>query len=310
VPRPAPAVDRAIAILKHLAHHPDHHFTLTDFVRELSLNPASCHAVLQALVRHGFLERDDRTKTYMLGSALIEISQHVAPARSRALTRARALIRQLAYEYDLLGVVGVLEGMEQVALARTSRTRSLVYSPGGEPRRRWRPPLGRVFAAYGTESERNAWLGQLEGPKLDEQIEQARAALSRIRQAGFDVAFAADLHTRLITARRMMNETLLASVEEIAALGESLATVADLSSDLRSQIADGHEGADVRAHTIYAPVFDAEGVVLMVVQVSAGDEGFPSDVQHEISARILAGVTKITNGIGGLLPADWPATDN
>ena len=69
-PRPAPGVERVVAVLNFLAAHPDESFTLSELARRLDLNKATCHALLMPLTQAGYLLRHPTRMNYTLGPAL------------------------------------------------------------------------------------------------------------------------------------------------------------------------------------------------------------------------------------------------
>ena len=86
--RRSPAVDRAVAVLNHLAAAPRQRFTLSELARDLDLNKATAHALLATLVDVGYLVRHDDDKSYALGPALIALG-NAALASSPAATLAQ-----------------------------------------------------------------------------------------------------------------------------------------------------------------------------------------------------------------------------
>jgi DNA-binding IclR family transcriptional regulator len=73
VARRAPAIERCVAVLNHLAERPRESFTLSQIARELDLNKATAHSLLTTLVDAGYLVRHQRDKSYGLGPALIAL---------------------------------------------------------------------------------------------------------------------------------------------------------------------------------------------------------------------------------------------
>jgi DNA-binding IclR family transcriptional regulator len=177
--RPAPSVDRVVAVLNFFAQHHEHGFTLTDLVRSLHLNRATCHALLKSLTDSGYLYRN-AAKEYRMGPALAAIGR-VADQSFVPVAIARDDMRRLADKYDLLCVAASRVGNEMIFLERTVSRSNLAVA--NEPQRRHRilPPGGSSFIAWAAEAEVSAWIKAFE-PALSEQEEvEVRTMLAKMR---------------------------------------------------------------------------------------------------------------------------------
>jgi len=65
-------IDRTVEILSSVSASPSG-LTLTELTSALGLPKTTVFRVLQALVRHELLRKDERTKVYRLGPALITL---------------------------------------------------------------------------------------------------------------------------------------------------------------------------------------------------------------------------------------------
>ncbi|MET4577468.1 IclR family transcriptional regulator [Ottowia thiooxydans] len=93
-PYMVPAVNRSIQILRYLQRNKK--VTVTDVAHALGVGPSTCYAILKTLQHHNFIAFDERTKTYSLGLALLELGGSVSrdftsvhKARSHLSTYAR-----------------------------------------------------------------------------------------------------------------------------------------------------------------------------------------------------------------------------
>ena len=143
----SPAVDRAVAVLNHLAAAPRQRFTLSELARDLDLNKATAHALLATLVDVGYLVRHDDDKSYALGPALIALG-NAALASSPAATLAQEPMDRLAQELDLSVVASAAIGGEIVILASAGTPRPLGINVQPGLRMPLVPPLGTVFVAW------------------------------------------------------------------------------------------------------------------------------------------------------------------
>jgi DNA-binding IclR family transcriptional regulator len=81
-----PAVDRAVAILRHLQEHADPtRCTFSQIASALELNKSTCSNILHALEAAGMIEREHETKCYRLGPELIGLG--AAASRHRDFVR-------------------------------------------------------------------------------------------------------------------------------------------------------------------------------------------------------------------------------
>lgn len=180
-PRPALAASRAIDILNFMAAAPGRAYSLTELVRALDLNPASCHALVNAMMRDGYLTREPRGRTYRMGPALIAIGQGALECHP-VVAAARERIAPLSTHFDLDCLLTTRVGDRLIALALQGRGRSASLRIG--QRVPLIPPLGTPFLAWEEEGEVDEWLARgAEG--IDPQ--RLRAALSAVRERGYAV---------------------------------------------------------------------------------------------------------------------------
>ena len=110
-----PSVDAACRILGALAQSDGDGITLTALARELALSKSSAHGLLATLVAHGFVQRDEASRRYRLGAALVPLGR-VASGQLRAAARVGERIVALAAEHGLTFAVAQVtdEGDAQV----------------------------------------------------------------------------------------------------------------------------------------------------------------------------------------------------
>lgn len=95
-PRGAQSAIRAIRLLKlFTAEQPN--LRLADLSHRSGLNKTTAHRLLQALLSEGMLERDDESRTYRLGAALMAMGMQAASSEGLRV-RARPLLKRLAAE--------------------------------------------------------------------------------------------------------------------------------------------------------------------------------------------------------------------
>lgn len=197
--RPAPAVDRTVAVLNHLATHPTRQFTLSELARELDLNKATAHGMLATLADAGYVTRDPDAKTYGLGAALIALG-NAALASTPAARLAQPHMAALSREFDLECVASAAIADEIVILARAGTPRPLGINVEPGQRLPLAPPLGTVFVAWSDADAIDRWLSHV-GPEHGKaDLDRYRQALATVRERGYSVALGGEGQQRLVQA--------------------------------------------------------------------------------------------------------------
>ena len=263
MPRPALAASRAIDILNLMAAAPLRVYSLTELVRQLDLNPASCHALLGAMTRDGYLVRAQRGRVYRLGPALIAIG-HAALQCHPVVAAARNQIALLSAELDMDSLLTARLDDRLIALASEGPGRMPGLAVG--QRVPLIPPLGTPFLAWANEREVDGWLGKAAGA-ID--ADRLRQSLAMVRQRGYAV-----------TQRS----------PEQAATGLAVLGMAEepLAGDWQKRVAEriGQMGEDYlmieaqpdRLHPVMmisAPVFGDDGAVLCTLSLYGFDRPLP-----------------------------------
>lgn len=102
----APAVDRAMRILDHLAHvQPE--ASLSDLAAALRLNKSTCFNILKSLQHAGVVARDSRVPLYRLGPKLVELGTASRRNYSYRVVVAREL-EPLVDKFDVTCLIAQL----------------------------------------------------------------------------------------------------------------------------------------------------------------------------------------------------------
>jgi len=295
-PRPALAASRAIDILNFMAAVPQKAHSLTELVRQLDLNPASCHALLGALTRDGYLERHPRRRTYRLGPALVAIGYGALechPAVAIARAEAETVARALGLECLLTGRVGDM----LIALARIGRVEPAVDVLRVGQRVPMIPPLGTPFLAWAGREAIEAWAAR--GGDAD----RARhlAALAAVRRRGYAVTLLGPAQARLGAL-----VSSLAAAPHAADLQARVATlIAELGDDYLLPDVDPDEPS--RVGLISVPIFDAQGEVAYTLSLL----GFPRPLRREeidgFARQLTDASGAVMRQINGRLPGERTA---
>ena len=285
MPRRAPAVERSVAVLNHLAAHPGEKLTLSEIARDLGLNKATLHAILSALADAGYLVRDAARKSYGLGPALIALG-NAASATQPAVDYALPEMQALTDELGLDCVASAPIHDEIVILARSGTPRPFgVYVLPGQ-RLPLSPPIGTVFVAWSSQQEIDHWLGRL-GPEVrKDALQRHRATVDAVRARGYSVGLeGAARGGRSPQGRALTLEEGVRSVRS-----EEYALV------------ELQPGDSYRVNHIGAPVFGPDGAVTTALFII----GFPGRISGaevaRIAERLTAATERITKGIHGRAP--------
>lgn len=91
-----PAVDRTVQVLNAFSNGSSN-LGVSELARELKINKSTLHGILNTLVHHHWLERDELSKTYRLGFGLYALGNR-AGAQVELLAVAHPFVAQLAHE--------------------------------------------------------------------------------------------------------------------------------------------------------------------------------------------------------------------
>lgn len=183
---------RATEIIDFLASRGTTAFSLSELARELEINVASCHAILQGLTKSGHLSRHPKHKTFTLGPALVAIG-HVALRNHALIARAEAAAAELSRSEDVEVLLSMRAGDTVLGLAhfqldRTSRS----FLRTGQ-RLPLQVPYGATFVAWETEGEIDRWISQgFQTAVEPQQAEELRSLLSLIRTRGYQISLTLD----------------------------------------------------------------------------------------------------------------------
>jgi DNA-binding IclR family transcriptional regulator len=288
--RPAPGVARTVAVLNFFAAHPEQAFTLTDILRSLGLNRATCHSLLAALVAEGYLYRDS-AKAYRIGPALAALGG-VAHRSFQPAVLARDEMRRLADELQLVCVGAARIGDELVILERASGAPAagLELYPG----RRFpmRPPAGLSFAAWSTRGEVEEWLASCDPAPDADETQVWRDTLARIREQGFCFGVGEPYGDRAASATGGGATPLQPDLDP-GRRGRPPAPLPDMRASLRF---------------VSAPVLDRAGAIIFSLALWGFQGSYTPDEIRAFGMRLREAANRVTRATGGKAPAAEPAS--
>lgn len=285
--RPAPAVDRTVAVLNHLAAHPTRQFTLSELARELDLNKATAHGMLATLAHSGYVTRDPAAKTYGLGPALIALG-NAALASTPAARLAQPHMTALSREFDLECVASAAIADQIVILARAGTPRPLGINVEPGQRLPLAPPLGTVFVAWSDTDAIDRWLSHVGPEQSRADLDRYRQALATVRERGYSVALGGEGQQRLVQALQD------AGHEPRGSRGGEEYALVELAGDSRYRI--NHIGA---------PVFDARGEVSLALFLIGFRGQIAAEEVPRYAERLLEAADAVSVRLRGGQAADF-----
>ncbi len=294
MPRPAPQIDRVVAIVNLLTGQ-NAGATLTELADELGESSSTMVHVLAALTSAGYLVREPSDRRYHLGPALVEPGR-VAADRYPSLAIARHHMDRLSKAF----------GSPCYAFVRDRRWARLVHYTWdpNHPVAPMRigeliplvPPLGAVFLAWAAPDEVGEWLRS--DPSLSHnRAERLRTTLARLRKLGYSVE-----------ARR--DEGLGEEVLDRLQAAPSPARDRELRRMLSH---DEHLVTEIDGRASYwvtgigAPVFGPAGAVELAIALSPFDRSLSGREVKAIGHEVRMAAGAVTEALGGHEPAAKPS---
>lgn len=273
---------RTVAVLNFFAEHPGQAFTLTDLLRALPINRATCHSLLAALVETGYLYRN-LDKSYMPGPALARLAAAVR-LDERPLQAALPEMRQLADTLDVICSAIFLERGEAVVRERASSYSHLGWAAQLGRRFPLQPPFGNVFMAWSSADEIERWLMRVEPGSASDMRVRALASLEFLRRNGFSFG--------------LRTEHLQGEVH-----AQSLVYRADKTDYVPAELS---EGGSYDLAFVAAPIFDTQGVAFVMALMGFTATARGVEVM-QIGERLREACDRVTKSIGGKRPERYPA---
>ena len=178
--RPAPAIDRTIAVLNFLAAHPDEAFTLSELARRLDINKATAHAMLAALTDAGYLLRDPRRRRHARARAR-RARERGGGRQFEVVDYARDEMRRLSDDLGVECVASAAIGDEIVILARSGDPRPLGISVQVGPAAARSSRRSAPCSSRGPAPRRSTAGCATSARRGDEQLERYRRAVAAVR---------------------------------------------------------------------------------------------------------------------------------
>jgi DNA-binding IclR family transcriptional regulator len=133
----APAVSKAIAVLKLLGSSPEPQ-GVNAIARALAIVPSTCLHILRALVEEGMVQVDPASKQYTLGIGVLTLA-HDMLGRNHFASRAQAELTRIALKYGVTATAVEHDGRDRMVVVAMAQAPTILKIQVG---------LGSRFPAY------------------------------------------------------------------------------------------------------------------------------------------------------------------
>lgn len=157
------------------------------------------------------------------------------------------------------------------------------------------PPLGGVFAAWGSEQLQEKWIGRLGAEVTPAELERHRSAPERIRARGYSIALG---HTR---GERLESLSTRMNLRDPAVSAETLHRgIREVSDAYNTGTLSDTEEHELRS--LSAPVFGADGRVVFTLTLWGPPGTVPRAEIDELAQRLIGTAAAATTAVGGVFP--------
>ncbi|WP_336490805.1 flavin reductase [Methylobacterium nigriterrae] len=209
----------------------------------------------------------------------------------RLLDRIRPMLEGLASEFDTeVTAVALVKG-EINLVGSFGRSRAVDFPTRVGQRLPFMPPVGGVFAAWGTPEEQSEWLSRCGGDaSLDRQ--SCLRMIENIRSRGCAVGFGHEASLKWERA------AFLTSIGDATVTEKELR---QLLADAAGSYNPGALGDDrqYEFHFAQAPVFNASGNVVLGITIWGPEGEVSRETIEAISGRLIRTAAAATRCIGG-----------
>lgn len=156
--RRSPPTRRVIDVLDHLLAHPDQQFGLSELSRAVGISKPTCLGIATTLTELGWVRRDDGSRTYATGPALVAAGSR-ARSQMPGLADAEPHLVALANKYGTTCTASAVIGEEIVVLASV-RPDGSSAGPGAGARYPFAPPVGLMYVIWDSDEAFERWLAR------------------------------------------------------------------------------------------------------------------------------------------------------
>jgi DNA-binding IclR family transcriptional regulator len=187
----APALEHGLHILEHFGQGVER-MRLSDIAREIGISRSSAFRLVQTLQSLGYLERDEDTKSYRLGSRVLALGYSFLASKD-VVELARPVLEQLRDATGCSTHIGILEGNEVVYIGRVPSLQPVATNIKlGSRLPAYATTMGRMLLAYRAEADVKRLYGRTKlrpfSPRTPANYDELRTQLETDRARGYAIS--------------------------------------------------------------------------------------------------------------------------
>jgi DNA-binding IclR family transcriptional regulator len=297
--RRSPPTQRVIALLEHVAAHPDRRFGLSELSRSLDISKPTCLGIVATLTDSGWLSCDVRSRTYGVGPALVAAGRLARRTVSGADVVERHLA-ELAARYSAPCTASAVVGGEIVVLCSTRPDGRSARTMAGT-RYPFAPPIGLMYVLWDSPGAFEQWLRMRPALPVHLDHDHLRTVVAECRERGYLVEGLTEVGARL--------HSLMAGVAAYDLPDEVRGLVGEMVSTLGERV---YLGAELTArgkhptHLLAAPTYGSDGRQEMVLTLYVGAAITGAEISRRGRA-LMATAAAVTEEAGGRAPREAEA---
>jgi DNA-binding IclR family transcriptional regulator len=205
-----PNLTRAINIIELLSEHPEG-LNATEITSKLKVPRNSVFRITQTLREHGYLVRDEETKTFQLSQKLLTLG-YAALSEQSLIEKSLVIMRKLRDQFKETVPLGVLHGSEGMVVEEVQGLHSFrfVLEPGRRFHLHTAAP-GKAMLAFLPDEEREVFIKKIKFNKFTANTitdkESFRRELKKIRRKGYAVDHAEEIQGMHCVGAPVFNRT-------------------------------------------------------------------------------------------------------
>jgi DNA-binding IclR family transcriptional regulator len=187
----APALAQGLQILERFGQGTER-MRLSEIARDIGISRSSAFRLVQTLKVLGYLERDEETKSYRLGSRVLSLG-YAFLASKDVVEIARPILERLRDETGCSSHIGILDGNEVVYVGRVPSLQPVATNIRvGSRLPAHATTMGRMLLAYRSESEVKRLYGRAKlqrySTRTPGSYEELSAQLAGDRARGYAIS--------------------------------------------------------------------------------------------------------------------------
>ncbi|MBD0323028.1 MAG: helix-turn-helix domain-containing protein [Aldersonia sp.] len=291
--RRSPPTERVVAVLDFLVAHPGQRFGLSELARRLDVSKPTCLGIVTALADAGYLVRDESTRSYALGPALITAGRAaqegfaVGPIARRQLADLSTRFHTTCTASGVIGDRITIVELTCPPDERPAEKVGQVYP--------FAPPVGLMYVLWSSDHDLEAWLNREPALPVRPDRERLDKVVRQCRRTGYLVETFTAMGHRLHRA--------MAGVVADDLPAELRALLGEMAANLGERVLLDDEDALRRPVSLLAaPTYDADARQALVITMHVGAAIDRSEIEAR-GAALTAAADAITAEVGGRRPA-------